>query len=195
MKPVIKQNRFLDIAKPENRNTITDMIMTSDGNFIVIFETFMPNNYPISDKQNILQVLKFDEDLNLIWNKTMNSDLKSKATSHITDTGDGGFVISWSFYRQDLPEEILKKHKLNGLNPRTITRFDKYGQVMWSDTLWTKRYGKGTLSPDRWIDKLITTRNGDIVGIGRYQDRKPEKKDYAYMFRYNADGRLLWEKI
>ncbi len=190
---IIKQNRFLDIAKPENRNTIFDMIMTSDGNFIVIFGSFTP--YIVQDRQNILQIMKFDRNLNVIWNTHMNSDLESGTTAHITETNNGGFVISWSLYRQDLPEEIRKKHEINGLNPRTITRFDKNGQVMWSDTLWTKRYGKGTLSPDRWIDKLITTRNGDIVGIGRYQDRKPEKKEYAYMFRYSADGRLLWEKV
>ncbi len=191
---IIKQNRFLDIAKPENRNTIYDMIMTSDSNFIVIFGTFTPT-YLVSDQQNILQIIKFDSNLNVIWNSSMNSDLKSQVTAHLTESDDGGFVISWSLYRQDLPEEILKKHELNGLNPRTITRFDKNGLLMWSDTLWTKRYGKGTLSPDRWIDKLITTRNGDFVGIGRYQDRKPEKKEYAYMFRYSADGRLLWEKV
>lgn len=191
---IIKQNRFLDIAKPENRNTIYDMIMTSDSNFIVIFGTFTPT-YLVSDQQKFLQIIKFDSNLNVIWNSSMNSDLKSHVTAHITETDDGGFVVSWSLYRQDLPEEILKKHELNGLNPRTITRFDKNGLVMWSDTLWTKLYGKGTLSPDRWIEKLITTRNGDIVGIGRYQDRKPEEKNYAYMFRYSAGGTLLWEKI
>lgn len=186
----IKEVRFHDIATPNVFNishAILDLQKTADGNFIICTYTGQHSFHQPT-------LVKFDEDLNIIWQREFTRNYQENNIPDITPTSDSGVVISWGLYVRDLVESTgnLEYYKYY-LLPPTIHKLDKYGNTVWSDTLWTIRPENGD-GPKKDIYMLTTAHNGDIIGVGTYDDFIL-RQSRAWMFRYNKDGKKLWEKI
>ena len=184
----IKENRFYDIAKPKNSNTVFDMVKTTDGNFVLAGRFIRKHGH-----RNIQSfIIKFDENLDTIWTKKFNSVSLISNEPYLTALDDGSVVVSWGLYVPDMEDKFIEKHIIYEQYPSIIYNVDKDGNMVWSDTLWA-RFSKGFVGPKKRILKMITAKNGDIIGCGKYFDHT-QRRYWGYMFRYSAEGKKLWEK-
>ncbi len=184
----IKEERFYDIADPQKVNYLSDFIKTCDGNFILAFTTILGG----TTKQAF--IIKFDENLDTIWSKEFNISNQIFNKPDLTPTQDSGVIFTWNVYLNDIRDQFPDGGFELGIHPPTIYIIDKNGSTEWADTMWTYRPAYNKAAPLKNIKKLITAKNGDIIGAGYYRDHQ-KKRDWAWLFRYNSSGKLLWEKI
>jgi len=185
----IKENRFYDIAKPKHsNNTVFDMVKTLDGNFVLSGRVIRKGG----DRNIQSFIIKFDENLDTIWSKKFNSVSLISNESYMTAMHDGSIVVSWGLYVPDMGDEFIEKHMIYEQYPSIIYNVDKDGSIVWSDTLWA-RLIKKYVGPEKRILQMITSKNGDVIGCGKYHD-PTQRRYWGYIFRYSADGKKLWEK-
>ncbi len=187
----IKENRFYDIAIPGRSNTVFDMVKTSDGNFVLAGRFIKKHQ----DRNIQSFIIKFDDNLDTIWSKKFNSVSLISNEPYLTALHDGSVVVSWGLYIPDMEDDFIEKHMIYEQYPSILYNIDKDGTMVWSDTLLAK-LSKGSVSvgPEKRILKMITAMNGDIIGCGKYYDNSTQRKVWGYLFRYNPDGKKLWEK-
>jgi hypothetical protein len=187
----IKEERFHDIATPNVFNishAILDLQQTADSNFIISTYTGQHSFHQPS-------LVKFDKDLNIIWQRSFSRNNNANNRPDITSTPDSGLVMSWGIYGRDLVDSTgNEEYYKYGFYPPTVHKIDKAGNLVWSDTLWTLRPTPTDEAPLNNISMLTTARNGDIIGVGTYED-VILRHTWGWIFRYNKDGKKLWEKI
>ncbi len=185
----IKEERFHSIANPYQINTAFDMVKTVDGNFVISGRSISKHD----DHRNIEPfIIKFDENLDTLWSKRLNRVSELSNEPHLTALHDGSVVVSWGLFSGDLSEKLRTLHKIHERYPSMLYNIDKDGDIVWSDTLWSKAI-KGSLGPQKRIIKMITADNGDIIGCGSYYESYIRRK-WGWIFRYSPEGNMVWEK-
>ncbi len=187
----IKEERFHDIATPNVFNishAILDLQQTADSNFIICTYTGQHSFHQPT-------LVKFDNDLNIIWQRSLARNYQAYNVPDITPTPDSGIVMSWGIYGRDLVDSTGNEEYLKyGFFPPTLHKIDKNGNLVWSDTMWTLHPSPHNEAPLKNISMLTTARNGDIIGVGTYEDVVLQHT-WGWIFRYNKDGKKMWEKI
>lgn len=183
----IKEERFDEITDPKQSNYVYDIIQLTDSNFVIPFNTSSP-------KGDYGSLIKFDENLDTIWSRRYNACSITYHLPDITATADGGMIFGWAINTRDIPEIFLsEKFEYYGEEPPVLHKVDNSGNTVWSDTLWTPRT-EDDPGTEKNITKIIEAKNGDIIGIGNYNDLRPNLTN-AWLFRYSPEGKLKWEKI
>lgn len=187
----IKEERFHDIATPNVFNishAILDLQQTADSNFIICTYTGQHSFHQPT-------LVKFDNDLNIIWQRSLARNYQANNIPDITPTLDSGIVMSWGIYGRDLIDSTGNEEYLKyGFFPPTLHKIDKNGNLVWSDTMWTLHPSPHNEAPLKNISMLTTAKNGDIIGVGTYEDVVLQQT-WGWIFRYNKDGKKMWEKI
>ena len=192
---VLKETSFDEFCNKENiSNYNSSMVQTSDGNLALL------GYWVTKDVESIQNVgiCKFDRDLNIIWykyyNNTSNADLKFHIWPYMTATPDNGLVYTNEI---NLLDSIFwtepPKYTGYGKSAVVFNKVDSIGELVWTDTLLNLLNPGHNAYPFREIYKLMTSKNGDIVGVGLYYQKIDEIKEKAYICRYSPDGVLKWE--
>jgi len=192
---LLAETGFDGFTVSTNHNQPGDFIQTSDGNF-VITNRYQFYNTQSSKSDYMVGLCKFDRDFNIIWSQYLPPrgwDFYN-VDAHIAETHDGGIVLSTGLLTADSifsnPEYYLQLGKW----PVMMYKFDKDGNINWIDTLYTKTIENTHGSSRQKVNKLITARNGDVIGIGTYSHPLTKPYDWGWLFRYSPDGGLLWER-
>ncbi len=187
---VVKENRFYDFANPEHINVLRDMTQTADGNFVI---TNM--YYGTGDSNDHIALCKFDENLDTIWTKDIHTTKRTYQHNndpYITATPDSGVVVSTAI---DIFDLIWNDpaYEYNMRYPLLFYKLDKEGNIMWTDTL--HEYSDDGISYKyiKYVEKLYTAKNGDILVAGRTRDVVPGSSVIkAWLCRYSPDGKRKW---
>ncbi len=118
----------------------------------------------------------------------------------LVGTADSGLVVRSAMYFGD---SILEQQKYKGLSsyPTLMYKLDKYGNTVWTDTIFYKTVSDHfTLTGPKNIgESMIVAHNGDIImgGLFWYPVPSPNTEnlpDYrAWLCRYSPDGHKKWE--
>ena len=121
---------------------------------------------------------KIDENANTIWSRLVNySTFLLQEPTSIALPGGGGAVM-WSRDTFGAPAEVVSNFlELNCLDPE--------GHTLWRHA-WLDQ-------SSRYIYRIISAANGDILGVGAYTIGFPSKGK-AVIFRTTQDGEMLWER-
>lgn len=185
---VIKENRFYDIANPQYGNVDWDIAKTPDGNFLLAIST-------MTNKGDQAKLIKFDDELNAIWYRVFNSCDDTNNTPDVTVSADGMILFAWGLDTEDIIDELgVAKFNKYSTWPPTLYGMTPDGDILWADTLWTLRSKGKTYGPEKDIFKMIATKNGDFIVVGKYKELK-DKKTWAWIIRYSPEGKVKWEKI
>ena len=187
---IIKEERFKDVAMPENTNVARDIALCPDGNFVAMFTA--QNN----DGHRAI-LFKFDEDLNVLWQRVFNTCSDFYNYPDVTVGKNGNIFLTWSLDTEtmlDKGEIGWAKFRKYSTWPVTLYGLTGDGDIMWSDTLWTLRSKGKTFGPQYNTFKLKEAKNGDYLAAGLYHELK-DRKAWALLMRYSPEGKLLWQKI
>lgn len=186
---------YLEGFTVQNSHNIPgDFIQTSDGNFVITNRYYYYNTQTFKSDY-MVGLCKFDRDFNIIWNRYLppRGDHFYNIDAQVTETDDGGLVLSTGLYVvdsiSDKPDYYLKR----GYWPVMMYKFDRNGNVQWVDTLYTYTIEGTYGAPRKRVNNLITARNGDVIGIGTYNHPLTKPYGWGWLFRYSPDGELLWE--
>lgn len=188
----IKEKRFLDIINNNHYNKVYDIIKLTDGNFAIsVLTSHNGRLFPT--------LIKFNEELDVIWSRRYVSTRAPILNEpDITAIENGGVVLAWGLDTRDIEKEIGDKFNIVGRKPPTIHKIDGDGKMIWSDTMWTYEPRWQYSAAKKNIKMLKTAKNGDIIGAGKCQGRYhglSSVDGMAWIFRYDTNGKLLWEKI
>lgn len=194
----VKENRFHNIVDSTKINEELDFIKTADGNFISDAMFLGKDDvYPFYNRGRHLKLIKMDDELNVLWTKDFAVNSSPINFPDLIPTRDSGNVLLWSLYTTDasileeIGEDFYRKH---GLQPATVHKLDKDGNLEWSDTLWTPLPVNSNNGPIWNFYEGMECANGDIVIVGYYRDYK-QGYENAAIIRYDRKGRLLWQKM
>ncbi len=186
---IIKEQRFKNLPNNLRITVCYDLAKSDDGNLFVTAHEYY------SDIGKKPYLIKLNADLDVIWVQGLNPNTNDLNLPDLLALEDGGAIFGWCINTEDLLDELGWDYLIKYDHfPPTINRFDKNCNIVWSDTLWTLNYPDKFWGPEYDISRLISAHNGDIIGCGDYYDRLIKKK-YGWLFRYNKNGELLWEKI
>lgn len=185
---VIKKERFLNVTKSDYNYQMRAIVALDDGNFVLVYSY-------IYDRGSIPGIIKFDKDLNYIWHKEFNHNSNDHSHPGITALQGGSVLVNWGIYVPEVIEDWKKKYGRFGTTPNTLYKIDKDGNTIWSDTMWTLIPESHNPAPIGPIYMMEQTKNGDIIGVGKYKIYKSPLKQRAWIFKYSADGELLWQKM
>ncbi|HHH54522.1 MAG TPA: T9SS type A sorting domain-containing protein [Bacteroidetes bacterium] len=198
---LIKKRQLDTVAWFEKDNYDVSIAQTADDNFVIAYSSLQDTSSWYYSEGRRHKLMKFDDDLDTLWYHDfgLNTDYFHPIVEIVEGTRDSGLIYTSLISLIDLYEHgEISKDVLNlfGEIQKVIFKLDSNGDVVWSDTMWAKRYtpGTGSGSPVYNITDAHEMRNGDIVIAGQYEDYK-KKIYYGLIRRYSADGKLKWEKI
>ncbi len=187
---IIKEERFKDVALPGNDISVHGVARSPDGNFVAVFTALNHDGF-----RAIL--FKFDEDLNVLWQRVFNTCSDFYNYPDVTVGKNGNIFLTWSLDTEtmlDKGEIGWAKFRKYSTWPVTLYGLTGDGDIMWSDTLWTLRSKGKTFGPQYNTFKLKEAKNGDYLAAGLYHELK-DRKAWALLMRYSPEGKLLWQKI
>ncbi len=202
---VVKLTKGGQVVKESDLEEFTDnlglsfynssMVMTADSNLALI-------GYYIEEDCHKVGICKFDTDLNVLWYRyypyTCNVSSLFNAWPYMTVTSDNGLVFAKEInFIDSIYWSNLAKYREYGWTAVAMHKVDDTGELVWTDTLFTFAIdGKNGVFDYRIIEKVVTMKNGDIVGIGSYT-KYVNKMDlsYPYICRYSSEGQLKWEHM
>ena len=185
---VIKEERFLQVIDSDIDYSLHDIVKLDDGNFILVY------TYKY-DRGRIPGIIKFDKNLNYIWHREFVNSNTYHQFPGITALDNGNVLVNWELYTPDIKDELGEKYKKVGRYPNILYKIDKYGNTIWTDTMWTLNYEGEYIAPKGEIKMMEMTSEGDIIGTGVYNNYYFPPRTWAWIFKYSKDGELLWEKI
>lgn len=126
-------------------------------------------------------IVKFDEDLNITWEKTYKGNKYESYTS-VIETSDGSFIAVGITDKVNTNYEPSK-----GL----IAKYSQNGEQLWINTI-------GGTSYDKFNSVIETSDNGYIV-VGEFKSKDIDSLEIkgesdAIIFKYDNEGKLLWKK-
>lgn len=149
------------------------VIQTSDNNFVAVGQ--LSTNY--SDAS----IVKFDADLNVIWENTYTGS-KDERFKSVIETSDGNIVAV------GIADEINGNiEPAKGL----IVKYDKNGNQLWSDTIGGTSYDE--------FNSVVETSDNCYAVVGKFKSKDIENLEIkgeadAVIFKYNNEGEILWKK-
>ncbi len=156
----------------------SSMVMTSDSNLALI-------GYYIEDNCHKIGICKFDRDLNVLWYRyypyTCHVWSLFNPWPYMTATPDNGLVFTKEINLEDsIYWSNPPKYTEYGWTAVVMHKVDDTGELVWTDTLFTFPIdGNNGVFDYRIINKVVTMKNGDIVGVGSY-DKEIDKSHYIY---------------
>ncbi len=195
---VLRDERFPDFVHPPKyrlENLSRNLVETTDGNMAI------SSVYALDDNMYV-GICKFDDNFNTIWQLYLpvfgSFLLLRNPWTYMVATKDTGLVISKEINLRDSlywPAPNPDKYKGKDETAVTLTKLNKKGNIVWSDTLFTYNYPDKSYGPYKTIKKLLTCNNGDILCIGDYNCRNCDLDNQAWLARYTKDGKKKWEHI
>ncbi len=151
---------------------------TEDGNYLVSSGVIGYYYHPIYGTYRNNAILhKLDENADPIWSRMINYCKYARQESTATALPGSGGAVMWS--RDTFTTDPNIAFEFNELH-----RFDSDG-----NTLWTHEWNDVSV---RYVYRIITAANGDILGCGVFQQNGNKGK--TWLFRMSSDGDLLWER-
>lgn len=147
------------------------LFKTSDGSYILTGRT---DSYSIGDMN--MNVIKVDEQGNVVWDKNFGSDESEEAYSGI-ETSDGMLMVVG--YSDSYGGGV-------GLKDFWVIRLDQSGLLKWQNT-----YGTRT-SIDEARD-IIETEDGHFLVVGTTLSLESAKSDIL-LVKIDKEGREVWRK-
>ena len=163
-----------------------DILQTEDGGFIAYGYSTSDDIEELSNiGYDILIVVKYDKDGNLVWQKSWGG-IDSEGFNDGFQTEDGGFIAYGYFYCPDI-EGLPNK----GSDDLMIVKYDKDGNLMWQKS-WG---GNGSDA----VRNGFQTEDGGLIAFGYFESTDieglPNKgSEDAIIVRYDKDGNLMWQK-
>ncbi len=127
---------------------------------------------------NYRKIYKFDNNFDTVWTYTSELNDDNSVLPRGCELHDGRTILS---FMNPLPGSRLI-HSVRAINSDSTVD-------------WQHNYGV-TGSRTRYILRLKTLANGDIMGSGNYSEltQTPKINDSPWLFRMSPDGELLWER-
>lgn len=149
------------------------VIKTSDNFFVAVGQKSVNSSDAL--------IVKFDSELNVIWENTYTGE-KYERYNSVIETSDGNIVAV------GIADEI------NGnIDPSKglIVKYDKNGKLLWKNTV-------GGTSNDVF-NSVVETSDNCYVVVGKFKSKDIENLKIngeadAVLFKYDRDGELLWKK-
>jgi hypothetical protein len=193
---VLRDERFPDFVHPPKfklENLSRNLVETTDGNMAISSAYVLDDNMYVG-------VCKFDDNFNTIWQLYLSVfgsflSLRNPWT-YMVASKDTGLVVSKEINLRDSlywPAPNPDKYKGKEETAVTLTKLNKNGNIVWSDTLFTDVFQGKQYGPYRIIRKLFQCINGDILCIGSYNCHLCDPENYAFLARYSNDGMKKWE--
>jgi hypothetical protein len=184
---VVKMDANFNIIKSKTIGKTYDddalsLQQTSDGGYIVVGRTALASGgYAGHD----YGVIKFDNDLDIEWQKSLGGDDNDYANS-VCETSDGGFVIAG----QSASNNGQVKNAHGGWDC-WIVKLSSNGSILWENALG----GSG----DDIANSIQETTDGGLIVLGASAvangDVTTNYGAYDYwVFKLSSTGSLLWEK-
>jgi hypothetical protein len=151
-----------------------NMIPTADGNLL-----FSAANYREEEDHYGCQIIKTNTEGQIIWRRSfpfMRFNIEEPLS---TPMPDGGSVLMWA------KDTSLWIPGVAGGELPVLRRYSPDGEWLW-ETGWHRGYHR--------VLRIITAANGDIIG-GGFRVPSFDTQDYAWMFRVNPEGRVLWNRF
>ncbi len=194
---LIKKRQLDKLEYYEADNFDMSMTQTADGYFAVAYSSYQNVSSPALDGRRE-KLIKFDENLDTLWSEDYGLNWDHLSTVACVDgTRDGGLLYNTVISLLELYDhgKVTKEFwEEYGETQEVIHKMNGDGDILWSDTMWVKRYKTGTAAPWYSILDVHEMKNGDIVAVGKYKDYK-KKISKAVIRRYTKDGKLKWEKL
>lgn len=164
--------KILDEGQTERNLSGGDsFIATKDGNFVLIASKKLPISNLNQRESQAIVFIKFDEQGEVIWNKTLHQD-NLQSARQIAETSDGGFIVVGY---QKLEGEETHAY-LSKLNDR-------------GDLEWEKQLKLGSKSVALSVE--ITPKN-EIL-ISGYQINQETRTD-MFVSKLSDRGEVVWTK-
>lgn len=149
------------------------VIQTNDNNYIAVGQK--------SSRYSDALIVKFDSDLNVIWENKYTSS-KYAIFNSVIETSDGNLVA------------VGTADQINGnIAPAKglIVKYDKNGNQLWANTIGGTSYDV--------FSSVVETSDNCYAVVGTFKSKDLENLEIkdeadAVIFKYNNDGELLWKK-
>lgn len=151
-----------------------NMIPTTDGNLLFTADTYREDRFHYG-----CQMIKTNTEGKIIWQRSLPFMLFDIEQPMSTPMPDGGSVLMWA------KDTSLWIPGVAGGELPVLRRYSPEGEWLW-ETGWHRGYHR--------VLRIITAANGDIIG-GGYRIPSYDTYDYAWMFRVNPEGKLLWNRF
>jgi hypothetical protein len=151
-----------------------NMISTTDGNLL-----FTAANYREEEDHYGCQMIKTNTEGKIIWQRSLPFMRFNIEEPMSTPMPDGGSVLMWA------KDTSLWIPGVAGGELPVLRRYSSDGEWLW-ETGWHRGYHR--------VFRIITAANGDIIG-GGFRVPSFDANDYAWMFRVNPEGKVLWNRF
>lgn len=149
------------------------VIQTRDNAFVAVGS----NSRNYSDAL----IVKFDSNLNVIWENTYTGT-KYERYSSVIETSDGNIVA------------VGTADQINGNTQPAkglIVKYDKNGNQLWTNTIGGTSYDV--------FNSIVETSDNCYAVVGTFKSKDLENLEIngeadAIIFKYNSEGKLLWKK-
>ena len=137
-------------------------------------EDTSPAGTPVNNRK----IFKFDTNYDTVWTYRSENTPYNNVVPRGCQLHDGRTILSYTN-----PHQIEDIHSVRAINPD--------GSKDWQHNYMI------TGSRNRYIFRLKTLSNGDIMGCGSYSEKAetPRIDDSPWLFRMSPEGMLLWERV
>jgi hypothetical protein len=171
----------------------TRVIETKDSNIILIGNSYSNDGDfgGLNKGGSDITIIKLNKEGNIIW-KNVVGGTEDETVRFITNTNDGGFVITGFSKSNDLDFEGLRIGNQDEKKDIFVIKYDFFGKV-----IWKKVYG-GT-NYDDGFSILTTNDNGYLIsGVsnsndGDFKDLNKGNLDII-LFKIDSLGNIQWSK-
>lgn len=151
----------------ENAEYGSSIIQASDGNYIITGDRY---NYSSNNTDVFLN--KFTPNGDLLWSKVWGNPAKNDSSGTVSQTNDGGYIITGSTITSDNKDLFIAKFTANG------------------DLSWSKTWGGSDNDTGYTIKQ--TNDNGYIIAGDTYSYGAGESD--VLLIKFSTDGTLSWFK-
>jgi hypothetical protein len=146
-------------------------ILNRDNHFVL--------SYMVSEiAKNHVHIIEYDNSLNEIWHWT-SENIKKEQLPYFCELENGSLMVT-------LNDPVFFQ----------TAALRCIGEDL--STIWQFRFSDNSSKKKRKINKLIRSKNGDVIGLGTYGNLGLNKVtrilEVPYIFRLSSTGQLLWEK-
>lgn len=126
---------------------------------------------------------RLSSDGTVLWSNTIDTvSSTTYAQGHALPLRDGGIAVGYAKYHNHFPLPIETR-------PPYVAKYDSLGNLVWE---WI-RYG--TVAQRRQVLSLLELPDGDLVGVGWYEEGSSPVYTAGWMFRLSPEGMLRWERL
>ncbi len=194
----------------DNTDQITCVVEIQDGGYVVggnfysqsinLENGVVLNNHNINNSSDGM-IIKYDEQGNLEWGKTIGGDNTDQITC-VVETQDGGYVVGGFFYGNsiDLGNGVVLNKTLSSMNGMII-KYKANGEAEWGKvvgensmeqiTCITGTSDGGYVVGGYFISNSIDLGNGVVLNNNSISSFYGD----GMIIKYNSEGNIEWGKV